>query len=45
MTDPVQRIHPAIGFARVGTSDEYYLAPETSAGLDLEKKISLYSTD
>ncbi|GAA3648532.1 LodA/GoxA family CTQ-dependent oxidase [Flavivirga jejuensis] len=26
------RIHPAIGIARVGNSDEYYLAPETAAG-------------
>lgn len=30
---PVLRIHPAIGIARVGNSDEYYLAPESSAGL------------
>ncbi|KVG87083.1 hypothetical protein WJ36_32840 [Burkholderia ubonensis] len=27
------RIHPAIGIARVGNSEEYYIAPETSAGL------------
>ena len=27
------RIHPAIGFARLGDSEEHYLAPETSAGL------------
>ncbi|MEM9454975.1 MAG: LodA/GoxA family CTQ-dependent oxidase [Myxococcota bacterium] len=26
------RIHPSIGFARVGTSDDFYLAPETLAG-------------
>lgn len=25
------RIHPAIGFARVGNSDDYYLGPETMA--------------
>lgn len=31
----VYRIHPAIGFARVGNSDEYCLAPETMAGLDV----------
>lgn len=27
------RIHPAIGIARVGNSEEYYLGPETAAGL------------
>ena len=27
------RIHPTIGFARLGTSEGYYLAPDTSAGL------------
>ncbi len=27
------RIHPAIGMARVGNSKEYYLAPETRAGM------------
>jgi len=27
------RIHPAIGFARVGNSNEYYLQPETIASL------------
>jgi hypothetical protein len=35
MSDVVFRIHPAIGFARVGTSKEYYLAPETLTGHDL----------
>ncbi len=29
------RIHPSIGFARVGNSDEYNLAPETIAALPL----------
>lgn len=29
----VYRVHPAIGFARVGNSEEYYLGPETMAGL------------
>ena len=29
----VFRLHPAINFARLGTSDDYYLSPETSAGL------------
>lgn len=33
MSDSIFRIHPAIGIARVGNSDEYYLAPETMAGL------------
>jgi len=28
------RIHPAIGIARVGNSEEYYLGPETMAGMD-----------
>jgi hypothetical protein len=28
-------IYPAIGFARVGNSDEYYLAPETPGGLPI----------
>lgn len=30
---PVIRIHPAIGFARVGNSGDFYLAPETPAGM------------
>ncbi len=33
MTAPVLRIHPTIGIARVGNSEEYYLAPESSAGM------------
>jgi hypothetical protein len=32
----VFRIHPSINFARVGTSQEYYLSPETSAGLPVK---------
>jgi hypothetical protein len=28
------RIHPAIGIARVGNSEEYYLGPETMAGMN-----------
>ncbi len=28
------RIHPSIGIARVGNSEEYYLGPETMAGMD-----------
>ncbi len=33
MTAPVLRIHPAIGLSRVGNSEGYYLAPESSAGM------------
>lgn len=33
MTELVFRVHPAIGIARVGNSNEYYLGPETMAGL------------
>lgn len=33
MADYTFRIHPAIGIARVGTSPDYYLAPETAAAL------------
>ena len=38
MPDPdfVFRVHPAIGIARVGNSDEYYVAPETVAGLPVD---------
>lgn len=35
MSDFKFRIHPAINFARVGNSEEYYLAPETIAGMPL----------
>jgi L-lysine epsilon oxidase-like protein len=35
MADSLYRIHPAIGIARVGNSEEYYLGPETAAGLPL----------
>ena len=31
------KIHPAIGIARVGNSDDYYQAPRTTGGLPLEK--------
>jgi hypothetical protein len=31
--EPVFRIHPAIGIARVGNSEEYYIGPETMAGM------------
>jgi L-Lysine epsilon oxidase N-terminal/L-lysine epsilon oxidase C-terminal domain len=32
---PHFKIHPAIGVARLGDSEEYYLAPETAGGLPL----------
>src|SRR3954454_1354396 len=35
MPNTVFRLHPVINFARVGTSDDYYLSPETSAGLPI----------
>lgn len=31
----VFRVHPTINFARFGTSEDFYLSPETSAGLAL----------
>ena len=37
LTDHVFRIHPAIGIARVGNSEEYYLGPETMAGIPLKE--------
>ncbi|MBS0126876.1 LodA/GoxA family CTQ-dependent oxidase [Thetidibacter halocola] len=33
MSDKIFRVHPSIGFARFGTSPDYYLAPETAAGM------------
>lgn len=32
------RIHPAIGFSRVGNSPDYFLAPETAAAMPLKDK-------
>ena len=32
----VFRVHPTINFARFGTSDDYFLSPETAAGMPLE---------
>jgi len=31
------RVHPAIGLARVGNSEEFYLGPETMAGIPLRE--------
>lgn len=36
MANGIFRVHPAIGIARVGSSPEFYLAPETAAGERLE---------
>ncbi len=33
------RIHPAIGIARVGNSEEYYIGPETMAGMDISGQV------
>ncbi len=33
MTQTSLRIHPAIAIARVGASEDYYLGPETMAGM------------
>lgn len=35
MSNPILRVHPSIGLARVGNSPEYYLAPETIAALPI----------
>jgi hypothetical protein len=35
MNKSVFRIHPSIGIARVGTSKEYYLGPESEAGMPI----------
>ena len=32
-TKTIFRVHPTLNFARFGTSEEFYLSPETSAGL------------
>lgn len=37
-TDHIFRIHPAIGFARVGNSPDYFLSPETAAGMPINQK-------
>ncbi|NOK20070.1 LodA/GoxA family CTQ-dependent oxidase [Corallococcus carmarthensis] len=34
---PTYRIHPAIGIARVGNSEDYYLGPVSAGGLPLEQ--------
>ena len=36
------RVHPSINMARVGTSEEYYIAPETAAGELLDKDTGVF---
>jgi hypothetical protein len=36
MSGSILRIHPAIGLARVGNSEEYYIGPETAAGMPVK---------
>ncbi|HET9646857.1 MAG TPA: LodA/GoxA family CTQ-dependent oxidase [Microlunatus sp.] len=40
-TSTVFRLHPTINFARVGTSDDFYLSPDTSAGLPVDGREDL----
>ena len=35
-SESVFRIHPAIGIARVGNSEDYVISPETLAGMPVE---------
>ena len=42
MADLIFRIHPTINFARVGTSGEYYVAPETAAGEIVDAKTGVF---
>lgn len=41
MSDMTFRIHPAINFARVGRSEDYYIAPETAAGRKIDPETGL----
>ncbi len=36
MSETIFRIHPLINFARVGGSEDYYIAPETAAGTKVD---------
>ncbi len=36
------RVHPSINFARVGNSEDYYIAPETAAGEVVDKSTGLF---
>jgi len=42
MSDSIFRVHPAINFARVGSSEDYYIAPETAAGELLDEKTGIF---
>lgn len=42
MSNSYFRVHPSINFARVGVSDEYYIAPETAAGKQVDEKSGLF---
>lgn len=42
MSNPYFRVHPNINFARVGVSEEYYLAPETAAGKLVDSQTGLF---
>lgn len=42
MSETIFRVHPAINFARVGNSNEYYIAPETAAGELIDKEKGLF---
>lgn len=42
MNDTIFRVHPAINFARVGSSEDYYIAPETAAGELLDKETGVF---
>ena len=42
MTETIFRVHPAINFARVGNSPEYYIAPETAAGEVIDENTGLF---
>ena len=36
------RVHPSINMARVGSSEDYYIAPETAAGEVIDKSTGLF---
>lgn len=42
MSNTIFRVHPAVNFARVGNSEEYYIAPETAAGDLVDKASGLF---
>lgn len=42
MSNTIFRVHPAINFARVGSSEEYYIAPETAAGELLDQETGIF---